>query len=102
MPDPALITVLSGAGVAGVFCCLFILGLIFPKSVLTDKDEEIKELKSALASERERADTAVAAAQASRDMMAALQAGIQLARQSPPSGAPPPLEDAGLWACGRR
>jgi hypothetical protein len=95
MPDPALISVLSSAGVAGVFCCLFILGLIFPKSVLTDKDAEIKELKDALASERERADTAVAAAQASRDMMSALQAGIRLAQQ-PPAGAPPPLEDAGL------
>lgn len=73
--DTAIITVLSSAGVAGVFCILFITGRIFPRSVVTDKDAEIRELKEALGAERSRADTAVAAAAATRDILAAIQLG---------------------------
>lgn len=86
MLDSTLATILTGAGVAGVFCVLFICGLIYPRSVVTDKDAEIAELKQALAAERQRGDAAVAAAAASRDVMAAFQAGRQLAAP----GADPP------------
>lgn len=86
MPDSALINILISAGVAGVFCALFVLGLIYPKPVVTDLKAEKAALEQALAAERERADAAVAAAQASRDVMTALQAGIRLARQ-PQEGA---------------
>lgn len=78
MPDTALLNVLAGAGVAGVFCVLFIVGLIFPRSVVSDKDAEIAELKEALEAERDRANTAVAAASATRDILAAIQLGQNL------------------------
>lgn len=82
--DSALIIPLVSAGTAGVFCVLFILGLIYPKSVVADKDRRIAELEAALAAERSRADVAVAAATASRDVMAAFQAGRQSAGTVPP------------------
>ena len=78
MPDSALISILASAGVAGVFCVLFVIGLVFPRSVVTDKDTEIAELKQALQAERDRANTAVAAASATRDLMAAIQLGKSL------------------------
>lgn len=78
MPDSALLTVLTSAGVAGVFCVLFICGLIYPRPVVTDLKAEITELKEALEAERDRANTAVAAASATRDIMAAIQLGQNL------------------------
>lgn len=80
VPDSALLSVLTGSGVAGVFCILFVLGLIFPKSVVDDLKEENRELKDDRDAQRDRADTAIATAQASRDVLAALQAGIRMAR----------------------
>lgn len=100
--DSVLITGLLNGGVAGIVVLLFVLGLIFPKSVVADLREERDALKTAVANERDRAESAVAAAQASRDLMAALQAGITMARQdmrgineaagrgAPPSGGSPP------------
>jgi len=79
VPDSALLSILSSAGVAGVFCILFILGLVFPRAVVTDLKEENRELKADRDSQRERADAAIAAMQATRDVMAAIQAGIQMA-----------------------
>lgn len=76
--DSSLITILTGAGVAGVFCVLFVFGLVVPRSVVTDKDKQIAEWKQAYQAERERADTAVAASQATRDVLAAIQYGRQL------------------------
>ncbi len=78
MPDSALISILTSAGVAGVFCVLFIVGLIYPRPVVTDKDKQIAELKEALAAERDRANTAVAAATVTRDILAAIQVGQHL------------------------
>ena len=75
MPDSALLSILSSAGVAGIFCILFIAGLIFPKPVVTDLKAEVTELKEALEAERDRANTAVAAASATRDLLAAIQIG---------------------------
>lgn len=76
--DPALLTVLTGSGVAGAFCVAFIGGLIFPRSVVTDLKEEIRELKGALEAERDRANAAVAAASTTRDILAAIQVGQHL------------------------
>lgn len=78
MPDAALLTTLTGAGVAGVFCALFILGWVYPRSVVTDLKTEIAELKETVGAERDRANTAVAAAAATRDIMAAIQLGRSL------------------------
>ena len=75
MPDTALLSVLTSAGVAGVFCVLFVCGLIVPKFVVDDHKAEIAELKEALEAERDRANTAVAAASATRDVLAAIQLG---------------------------
>jgi hypothetical protein len=58
--DPALITILSSAGVAGVFCVLFITGLIYPRAVVSDLKAENVELKAALEAERDRASTLAA------------------------------------------
>ena len=81
MPDSALIIPLVSAGTAGVFCVLFICGLIFPRSVVADKDRRIAELEAALEAERDAARVAVAAAAATRDVMTALQLGQQLGHQ---------------------
>jgi len=78
VPDSALLSILSSAGVAGVFCIFFIAGLIYPKAVIHDKNAEIAELKEALEAERGRANTAVAAASATRDILAAIQIGQNL------------------------
>jgi hypothetical protein len=78
VPDSTLVTILTGAGACGVFCVLFICGLIYPRSVVTDKNAEITELKDALKAERDRANTAVAAATATRDVLAAIQVGQNL------------------------
>ncbi len=78
MPDSALITLLTGTGVCGIFCVFFITGWIFPRSVVADKDKQIAELKQALEAERDRSNTAVAAAAATRDVMTALQLGQRL------------------------
>ena len=78
MPDSALVSILSSAGVAGVFCVLFITGLIHPRVVVTDLKTEIAELKEALEAERDRANAAVAAASATRDVLTAIQIGQNL------------------------
>lgn len=84
MPDAALINILTGAGVAGVFCVLFVIGAIFPRSVVADLKAEITELKAEAEAERDRANAAVAAASATRDILAAIQIG-----KSIPSGPAP-------------
>lgn len=78
MPDSALVTLLTGSGVCGVFCVLFIIGAVFPRSVVTDLKAENAELKASVEAERERANTAVAAASATRDILAAIQIGREL------------------------
>jgi hypothetical protein len=100
MVDSTLVSVLTGAGACGVFCVLFIVGLIYPRSVVADKDRVIAELKDALKAERARGDASVAGAAATRDVLAAFQAGTQVARV-PPDGHPqvpqavPPAQVAG-------
>ena len=84
MPDSALLSVLTGSGVAGVFCVLFIAAVIFPRSVVTDLREENAELKQALEAERDRANAAVAAASATRDILAAIQLGRSIGTGNSP------------------
>ena len=67
MPDTAIVSVLTSAGVAGIFCLLFSAGLVFPRSVIADLKAEIAELKGALDAERDRANT-LAAVQFGRDL----------------------------------
>ena len=74
--DSSLILVLVNSGVAGVVAVLFVTGLIVPKSVASDLKDEINELKEALEAERDRANAAMAGAAATRDMLAAFQAGM--------------------------
>jgi hypothetical protein len=91
MPDTALLTILTNAGIAGVFVVLFLLGLIYPKTVVDDLRAERDSLRQAVMSERERADAAVAAAQATRDVFTALKAGMEMsesARGQPVAAAP--------------
>lgn len=67
-----------------MFCVLFIAGFIHPRSVVNDLKTEIAELKEALEAERSRANTAVAAASATRDILAAIQIGQNLKQGSGP------------------
>lgn len=82
--DSALASLLAGSGVAGVFCVLFVIGLICPRTVVTDKNAEISELKAALAAERERANASVAAADATKTLLAAIQIGQHLSTPAGP------------------
>jgi hypothetical protein len=86
--DSALWNVLTGAGVAGVFCLLFVLGLIYPKGVVDDLKEENKELKEALSAQRDRSDSAVTAASATRDILAAIKYGRELTSPPDHGGSP--------------
>ena len=79
--DSALITVLTSAGVAGVFCILFVFGLIYPKGVVDDLKAERDYERQRADANQDRADAAIAAAQASRDVLSALQAGVTLGHQ---------------------
>jgi hypothetical protein len=79
--DSALISVLTSAGAAGVFCLLFIFGLIYPKTVVDDLRTERDYERQRADAERDRADSAVTAAQATRDVLSALQAGVALGYQ---------------------
>lgn len=72
-------TILTGAGACGVFCVLFIMGLVFPRQVVTDLKAEIAELKEALEAERDRANASVTAASATKDILAAIQLGQGMA-----------------------
>lgn len=78
--DSQLVGILINAGVAGVFACLFVLGLVVPRSVVTDMKAEIAELKQAITAERDRADAAVAAASATKDILTAIQLGRDLGK----------------------
>lgn len=51
------------------------MGWIYPRSVVQDLKEENKELKEALEAERDRANTAITAATATRDVLTAIQLG---------------------------
>ena len=84
MPDSALLSVLTSAGVAGIFCLLFLLGWLYPKGVVDDlrKERDYERQRGDL--ERDRADASVAAAQATKDVLAALQAGVSLGHQQQP------------------
>lgn len=73
--DTALLSVLTGSGVAGVFCALFVWGKIIPGHVYNDLRAECAQKDATIQAERDRADSAVAAAQATRDIMAAIQFG---------------------------
>lgn len=83
MPEAALLSVLTGSGVAGVFCVLFVLGWIYPKSVVDDLKAERNELTKRIEAERDRSDAAVTAAQTTRDVLQALQSGISMGRAGP-------------------
>lgn len=76
--DSSLASILAGAGVAGVFCILFVLGWVYPRSVVTDLKAELAELKADRDAQRERADAASAATSATRDILAAIQLGQNL------------------------
>jgi hypothetical protein len=76
--DSALVTILANGGAFGVVLVLIILGLLVPRWVVTDLKEENSELKATVQSERARADAATTAAQGSRDVIAALQSGLQI------------------------
>lgn len=78
MDSALILPLISGSGVAGVFCALFILGLVFPRQVVTDLKAENTELKAALEAERDARNAAVSAAAATKDILAAIRLGRDL------------------------
>lgn len=84
--DSALITILANGGGFGVVLILIVLGFLVPRGVVTDLKEENAELKATVKAERDRADAATVAAQGSRDVIAALQAGLQIGMREGASG----------------
>ena len=83
--DSSLIgPLVTGGGFAGVIVILFVTGRIFPKGVVDDLKAENAELKAAVASERARADTAVAGNASMRDVFEAIRLGRDL---GPPGSA---------------
>lgn len=89
MPDSTLISLLTGAGVAGVFCVLFIAGWVVPKWVVNDLKSRIKTLEAALEAANDRANVAQASQVTMRDILAALTFG-QAVPHNPPAPSFPP------------
>ena len=81
MDSSLAVPLITGSGVAGIFCVLFILGLVVPKSVVTDLKAERDELKAALTQEREASKAAVTAASATKDILAAIQLGRDIGHE---------------------
>lgn len=82
MVDSSLIVPLvTGSGVAGVFCVLFILGVIYPRPVVASLREEVVELKAALQQEREASKASITAASATKDILAAIQLGRDIGHE---------------------
>ena len=93
--DAAVLSVLTGSGVAGVFCTLFILGLIYPKSVLEDKDKVIAEKDKQIDALTAQVAQAGHALNAAKDVIASLQQGLILAGRMPLPPPPPALPGSG-------
>lgn len=83
--DSTLINVLVGSGGAaaalGAVVVLFVLGLIYPKPVVTDLKTENAELKEALKDARAQAAAAITAASATKDILAAIQLGRDIGHE---------------------
>ena len=75
--DSTLISVLSSAGVAGVFCLLFIAGKIYPKSAYDEIVKQRDEYKRALELERARSEASVVTGQIVRDVMTSLRKELE-------------------------
>lgn len=84
--DTAIITILAGAGVAGVWVLSFLTGWCYPKSVVADLKAENAELKQALAAANDRANAAASAQVTVKDILAALAFGRQQSAGLPPEG----------------
>lgn len=88
MPDSTIITLLTSAGVAGVFCVLFIAGWVVPKWVVTDLKERVKLLEQQLEAVNDRANTAQQSQVTMRDILAALTFGQARPQQQSPAAGP--------------
>lgn len=71
-----LVPYLANYGAVGVVLILILAGLLVPRPMYADKKEEASELKRALEAERARADAAVTAAAATRDLLLALRGEV--------------------------
>jgi len=75
--DSALLSVLSSAGVAGIFCILFISGLIVSKATHDEVKAQRDEYKRALDLERARSEASVVTGQIVRDVMTSLRKELE-------------------------
>jgi hypothetical protein len=73
-----IVPLITGSGVAGVFCVLFVLGLVYPRQVVTDLKAEVAELKAALKEKQDAMSAAVTAASATKDILEAIRLGQNL------------------------
>lgn len=96
MDSSVLSALLTGSGVAGAFCVLFIIGQVLPKGVVADLKAEMAELKAAQEKERDRADMATAALISSRDVISSLQIGLAASGKGFPCAACPMVPAGGI------
>lgn len=84
--DAALASALvSGGGVAGVFCILFVVSAIYPKSVVQDKDKIISELSRRNEVLSNQVAEGTAALGAAKDVISSLQQGMIYSGRFPPT-----------------
>jgi hypothetical protein len=83
--DSMIVTLLTGTGGAvaalGAIVILFVLGLICPRSVVTDLKAENAELKQALKEERSARAASVTAAETTKDILAAIRLGRDIGHE---------------------
>jgi hypothetical protein len=98
--DAALTSSLvTGGGVAGVFCILFITSQIFPRSVVEDKNKIIAEKDLKIDALTSQVAASTAALMAAKDVISSLQQGLIASGRmpSPPYGVHgPPALPGGL------
>jgi len=85
--DSELITLLANAGTAGITIVLIVTGLLVPKWAADDLRARLRAAERRADASQDQADAAVAAAQASRDIFAAIEAGMNMHRS--PGRTPP-------------
>jgi hypothetical protein len=90
--DSALISILEKLGAsAGIIVILVLLGVLVPGWVYRDLKAQNKLKDEEITAQRDRADQAVAALQDTKNVMAALQLGLQMGMAG---GERPPLPTA--------
>lgn len=88
MDASTLLPYIVNGGVALVVMGLMVTKHIVPGWTYDERTEELRELRAALAHERERSDAAVAAAAATKDVLLSLRGRYELEGHRDPQNTP--------------